>query len=142
MAPSAYREVVINGAYHSGSYQGAFERLERSDAKVSRAVLRGRGGSNASLLPDRRAHIGGHTRLWWVLWWRLIRTSGAAADANRYANAIGASKHNKRMERQNRRINSLRSGIYATNLPLIRAALGGRAGWNALSFQKSFSTWV
>jgi len=47
-----YREVVINGAYHSGSYQGAFERLERSDAKVSRAVLRGRGGSNASLLPD------------------------------------------------------------------------------------------
>jgi hypothetical protein len=52
VAPSAYREVVINGAYHSGSYQGAFERLERLDAKVSRAVLRGRGGGNAALLPD------------------------------------------------------------------------------------------
>jgi hypothetical protein len=24
VAPSVYREVVINGAYHSGSYQGAF----------------------------------------------------------------------------------------------------------------------
>jgi hypothetical protein len=34
-------------------YQGAFERLERSDAKVSRAVLRGRGGVAAAPLPDR-----------------------------------------------------------------------------------------
>jgi hypothetical protein len=37
----------------SASYQGAFERLERSDAKVSRAVLRGRGASNGPLLPDQ-----------------------------------------------------------------------------------------
>jgi hypothetical protein len=35
--------------------KGAFERLERSDAKVSRAVLRGRGGGNAALLPDQPA---------------------------------------------------------------------------------------
>ena len=55
VAPSAYREVVICVVYHSGSYQGAFEWLERLDAKVSRAVLRGRGGGNAALLPDRRA---------------------------------------------------------------------------------------
>jgi hypothetical protein len=48
-----YREVVIWVVYHSGSYQGAFEWLERLDAKVSRAVLRGRGGGNAALLPDR-----------------------------------------------------------------------------------------
>jgi hypothetical protein len=34
--------------------KGAFERLERSDAKVSRAVLRGRGGGNAALLPDQK----------------------------------------------------------------------------------------
>jgi hypothetical protein len=31
--------------------KGAFERLELHKAKVLRAVLRGRGGSNASLLP-------------------------------------------------------------------------------------------
>jgi hypothetical protein len=54
VAPSVYREVVADSLdCHSGSCQWAFERLERSDAKVSRAVLRGRGGSNASLLPDR-----------------------------------------------------------------------------------------
>jgi hypothetical protein len=39
--------------YHSGSYQGAFEWLERLDAKVSRAVPRGLGGSNAPWLPDQ-----------------------------------------------------------------------------------------
>jgi len=52
-APSAYREVVTSGVGHSGSYQGAFERLEPDDAKVSRPVPRGPGGSNAPLLPDR-----------------------------------------------------------------------------------------
>ncbi len=53
VAPSVYREVVIMWYdYHSGSYQRAFEWLERSDAKVSRAVLRGLGGSNAPWLPD------------------------------------------------------------------------------------------
>ena len=31
--------------------QGAFERLELHKAKVLRAVLRGRGGGNAALLP-------------------------------------------------------------------------------------------
>jgi hypothetical protein len=54
VAPSVYREVTAgDNACCSASYQGAFERLERSDAKVSRAVLRGRGGGNAALLPDR-----------------------------------------------------------------------------------------
>jgi hypothetical protein len=53
VAPSQYREVVIMWYdYHSGSYQGAFEWLERLDAKVSRAVPRGLGGSNAPWLPD------------------------------------------------------------------------------------------
>jgi hypothetical protein len=47
-----YREVVTGSACRGGSYQGTFERLERSDAKVSRAVLRERGGGNAALLPD------------------------------------------------------------------------------------------
>jgi hypothetical protein len=32
--------------------QKALERLERLDAKVSRAVLRGRDGGNTTLLPD------------------------------------------------------------------------------------------
>jgi len=52
--PSAYREVVTSGVGHSGSYQGTFERLEPDDAKVSRPVPRGPGGSNAPWLPDRR----------------------------------------------------------------------------------------
>ena len=52
-APSVCREVVTGGLNrHSGSYQGAFERLERLDAKVSRAVLRGLGASNGPWLPD------------------------------------------------------------------------------------------
>ena len=37
VAPSAYREVVAGSIGHSGSYHGAFARLERSDAKVSSA---------------------------------------------------------------------------------------------------------
>jgi hypothetical protein len=32
--------------------------FERLDGKLSRAVLRGRGGSNASLLPDSRLKFG------------------------------------------------------------------------------------
>jgi hypothetical protein len=52
VAPSGYREVVTSTGGGSASYQGAFEGLERLDAKVSRAVLRGRGGGNAALLPD------------------------------------------------------------------------------------------
>jgi len=51
-APSGYREVVIEVIYRSGSYQGAFERLEPDDAKVSRPVPRGLGGSNAPWLPN------------------------------------------------------------------------------------------
>jgi hypothetical protein len=54
-AQGVYREVTAgDNVYCSASYQGAFERLERSDAKVSRAVLRGPGGSNAPWLPDQR----------------------------------------------------------------------------------------
>jgi hypothetical protein len=53
-----YREVVINGAYHSGSYQGAFERLERSDAKVSRAVLMCRSYCT-SFITGCRVFVGG-----------------------------------------------------------------------------------
>lgn len=37
--------------------------LERLDGKLSRAVLRGRGGSNASLLPDLEKDF----RLWGVI---------------------------------------------------------------------------
>jgi len=56
VAPSVYREVVIDSLnYHSGSYQGAFERLEPDDAKVSSPVPRGLGGSNAPWLPDQKA---------------------------------------------------------------------------------------
>ncbi len=50
VAPSVYREVAMGfRAGRSGFYQGAFEWLERSDAKVSRAVLRG--GVAATPLP-------------------------------------------------------------------------------------------
>jgi len=52
-APSGYREVVMGFAYRSGSYQRAFERLELDDAKVSRPVPRGPGGSDALRPPDR-----------------------------------------------------------------------------------------
>jgi len=38
----------------SASDPKAFEGLERLDAKVSRAVLRGGSGGNAASLPDRR----------------------------------------------------------------------------------------
>jgi len=55
VAPGVYREVTAgDNACCSASYQGAFERLERSDAKVSRAVLRGPGASNGPWLPDLR----------------------------------------------------------------------------------------
>ena len=57
-APSVYREVVIMWYdCHSGSYQGAFEWLERSDAKVSRAVPRGLGASDGPWLPDVRHEV-------------------------------------------------------------------------------------
>ena len=60
-APSVYREVVTGGLNcHSGSYQGAFERL---DAKVSRAVLRGLGASNGPWLPDYVAAHAPHESL-------------------------------------------------------------------------------
>jgi len=63
-APSVYREVVTGGLNcHSGSYQGAFERLERLDAKVSRAVLRGLGASNGPWLPDYVAAHAPHESL-------------------------------------------------------------------------------
>ena len=63
VAPGVYREVVAGSiACCSASYQGAFERLERSDGKLSRAVLRGRGGGNAALLPD---HLRGGCKAGW-----------------------------------------------------------------------------
>jgi hypothetical protein len=49
VAPSVYREVVAGSNACRGASYGTCERLDR---KLSRAVLRGRGGSNASLLPD------------------------------------------------------------------------------------------
>ena len=49
-----YREVVAEvRTVTAGPTRGPYERLERSDAKVSRAVPRGLGGSNAPWLPDR-----------------------------------------------------------------------------------------
>ncbi len=53
--------------------QGAYERLELYDAKVSRTVLRGRRSGNATLLPDY-ANTAGHTKLR-----KLGQQSGAAA---------------------------------------------------------------
>jgi hypothetical protein len=38
--------------------QGAFERLERSNGKLLRSVLRGRGASNGPLLPGPGASDG------------------------------------------------------------------------------------
>jgi hypothetical protein len=52
MAASGYREVHRPTSV-SASYHGAFERLERLDGKLSRAVPGGRGGGNAALLPDQ-----------------------------------------------------------------------------------------
>jgi hypothetical protein len=53
VAPGVYREATAGGnVCCSASYQGAVERLERSDAKVSRAVLRGLGASTGPRLPD------------------------------------------------------------------------------------------
>ena len=39
--------------------KGAFERLEPRAVKVASAVLRGRGGGNAALLPDHPTWGGG-----------------------------------------------------------------------------------
>ena len=53
VAPSVYREVVAEvRTVTAGPTRGPYEWLERSDAKVSRAVRRGRGGGNAALLPN------------------------------------------------------------------------------------------
>lgn len=63
VAPDVYREVTAGDTVCcSASYQGAFERLEWSDAKVSQVVLRGSGGSNAPLLPDARGRRRGSAR--------------------------------------------------------------------------------
>jgi len=43
---------------------GAFERLEPDEARVSRPVLRGRGGSNAALLPGAGAPRAADARRW------------------------------------------------------------------------------
>jgi hypothetical protein len=52
VAPSVYREATAEvRTVIAGSTKGPFERLERSDAKVSRAVPRGPGGSNAPGYP-------------------------------------------------------------------------------------------
>jgi hypothetical protein len=51
-APSVYREVVTGGLNcHSGSYQGAFERLERLDAKGHEPFLGGWGPAMAPGYP-------------------------------------------------------------------------------------------
>ena len=50
MAASAYREVHKQYSV-SASFQGAFERLERCEGKLSRTVPRGRGAGNSPLLP-------------------------------------------------------------------------------------------
>jgi hypothetical protein len=58
VAPSVYREVATGfSTCCSGSYQGAFERLEPDDAKVSSPVPRGPGGSNAPWLPDQQKSL-------------------------------------------------------------------------------------
>jgi hypothetical protein len=50
-----YREVVAEvGTVTAGPTSGPYERLERPDAKVSRAVPRGLGGSNGPRPPDRQ----------------------------------------------------------------------------------------
>ncbi len=37
--------------------QGAFERLEPCEGRLSCTVLRGRGGGNAALLPDKKGKV-------------------------------------------------------------------------------------
>jgi hypothetical protein len=49
---------VRDSPYRSRVRQRTFERLERPDAKVSQAVLRGGGGGNAASLPDRYCEWG------------------------------------------------------------------------------------
>ena len=50
-APSVYRKVTAVSICRGASHQRAFEMLEWSDAKVSRAVLGGQGGGNAACYP-------------------------------------------------------------------------------------------
>jgi RNA-directed DNA polymerase len=52
--PNCYRQVHSQGLHVAKPrlQKGAFERLERLTVKVVRAVLRGRGDGNISLLPD------------------------------------------------------------------------------------------
>jgi hypothetical protein len=53
VAPSQYREAVASRwTGTAGPAMGPFERPERLDAKVSRAVPRGPGASNGPWLPD------------------------------------------------------------------------------------------
>jgi len=52
VAVNAYREGATSNLRRTASpREGAFERLEPCEGKLSRTVLRGRGGSNAALLP-------------------------------------------------------------------------------------------
>jgi len=57
VAPSAYREVAARGVCWSASYQGAFERLEPDEVKVSSPVPRGPGASNGPWLPDQLGEL-------------------------------------------------------------------------------------
>ena len=57
MATSQYREDLVRFVWLNRVPHGAFERLEPRDAKVSSAVLRGRGASNGSLLPGLRHEV-------------------------------------------------------------------------------------
>jgi len=50
MAPNVYCEGSVSFQLHRVLH-GAFERLEPCEGRLSRTVLRGRGGSNAALLP-------------------------------------------------------------------------------------------
>jgi hypothetical protein len=54
VAPGEYREGEACVVLPHRVSQGAFERLERSNGKLLRSVLRGRGASNGPLLPDNR----------------------------------------------------------------------------------------
>jgi len=53
MAPNVYCEGSVSFQLHRVLH-GAFERLEPCEGRLSRTVLRGRGGSNAALLPGLR----------------------------------------------------------------------------------------
>ena len=63
MAPNVYCEGSVSFQLHRVLH-GAFERLEPCEGRLSRTVLRGRGGSNAALLPGASLRVAADAGRW------------------------------------------------------------------------------